>query len=111
MKEDRRRLEEQFRTDMETQRVLMQDMMTANMNELRSEMQATIELNQILLDTIEEQNKRIQEERKTQQQEMKLLQEKREEDRRRLEEQFRADMEAQRVLMQDMMTANMDELR
>ncbi|XP_067054214.1 guanylate-binding protein 7-like isoform X1 [Acropora muricata] len=111
MKEDRRRLEEQFRTDMETQRVLMQDMMTANMNELRSEMQATIELNQILLDTIEEQNKRIQEERKTQQQEMKLLQEKREEDRRRLEEQFRADMEAQRVLMQDMMIANMDELR
>ena len=42
---------------------------------------------------------------------MKLLQEKREEDRRRLEEQFRTDMEAQRVLMQDMMTANMDELR
>ena len=53
MEEDRRRLEEQFRTDMETQRVLMQDMMTANMNELRSERQATIEQNQILLDTIE----------------------------------------------------------
>ena len=53
MEEDRRRLEEQFRTDMETQRVLMLDMMTANMNELRSERQATIELNQILLDTIE----------------------------------------------------------
>ena len=41
---------------------------------------------------------------------MKLLQEKREEDRRRLEEQFRTDMETQRVLMQDM-TDNMDELR
>ena len=53
MEEDKRRLEEQFRTDMETQRVLMQDMMTANMNELRSERQATIEQNQILLDTME----------------------------------------------------------
>ena len=49
MEEDRRRLQEQFRTDMETLRVLMQDMM----NELRSERQATIKQNQILLDTIE----------------------------------------------------------
>ena len=38
---------------------------------------------------------------------MKLLQEKLKEDKRRLEEQFRADMEAQREQMKDMM----DELR
>lgn len=42
---------------------------------------------------------------------MELLKAKQEEDRQRLEEQFRADMEAQRVQMQNMMTANMDELR
>ena len=42
---------------------------------------------------------------------MELLKAKQEEDRQRLEEQFRADMEAQRLQMQNMMTANMDELR
>ena len=42
---------------------------------------------------------------------MELLKEKQEEDRKRLEEQFKADMEAQREQMQNMMTANMDELR
>ena len=42
---------------------------------------------------------------------MKLLQEKREEDRRRSEEKFRTDMETQRVLMQDKMTAITDKLR
>ena len=46
-------MEEQFRTDMEAQRVLMQDMMTANMDELRSERQAIIDQNQTLVDTIE----------------------------------------------------------
>ena len=50
---DRRRLEEQFRIDLETQRELMQDMMTANMDELRSERQATIDQNQILVHTVE----------------------------------------------------------
>ena len=53
MEEDRRRLEEQFRTDMETQRVLMQDMMTANMDEQRSERQAIIDQKQILEHTME----------------------------------------------------------
>ena len=53
MEEDRRRLEEQFRIDLETQRVLMQDMMTANMDELRSERQAIIDHNQILRHTME----------------------------------------------------------
>ena len=42
---------------------------------------------------------------------MELLKAKQEEDKQRLEEQFRADMEAQRVQMQNMMKANMDELR
>lgn len=42
---------------------------------------------------------------------MELLKVKQEEDRKRLEEQFKADMEAQREQMQNMMTANMDELR
>ena len=51
MEEDKRRLEEQFRTDMETQRVLMQDM-TDNMDELRSENQAITDQNQTLQVTI-----------------------------------------------------------
>ena len=51
--EDRRRWEEQFRTDMETQRVLMQDMMTANMDEQRSERQAIFDQNQVLVHTME----------------------------------------------------------
>lgn len=42
---------------------------------------------------------------------MELLVAKQKEDRQRLEEQFRADMEAQKDQMQNMMTANMDELR
>ena len=46
-------MEEQFRIDLETQRVLMQDMMTANMDELRSERQAIIDQNQILVHTME----------------------------------------------------------
>ena len=53
MEEDRRRLEEQFRTDMETQRVNMQDMMTAYMDEQRSERQAIFDQNQILVHTVE----------------------------------------------------------
>ena len=53
MVEDRRRLEEQFRTDVETQRVLMQDMMTAIMDEQRSERQASFDQNQILVHTME----------------------------------------------------------
>ena len=51
--EDRRRLEELFRIDLEAQRVLMQDMMTANMDELRSERQVIIDQNQILVYTME----------------------------------------------------------
>ena len=42
---------------------------------------------------------------------MKLLQEKLKEDKRHLEEQFRADIEAQREQMTYRMTENMDELR
>ena len=38
---------------MEAQRVFMQDMMTTNLDELRSERQAIIDENQILVDTIE----------------------------------------------------------
>ena len=53
MEEDKRRLKEQIRIDLETQRVLMQDMMTANKDELRSERQAIIDQNQILLHTME----------------------------------------------------------
>ena len=53
MEEDRRRLEEQFRTDMETQRVNMQDMMTAYTDEQRSERQAIFDQNQILVHTVE----------------------------------------------------------
>ncbi|XP_020607894.1 guanylate-binding protein 4-like [Orbicella faveolata] len=60
---------------------------------------------------MEEENARLEEERRTKEKEMELLKAKQEEDRQRLEEQFRADMEAQRVQMQNMMTANMDELR
>ena len=53
LEDDRRRLEEQFRTDMEAQRVFMQDMMTTSIDELRSEKQAIIDHNQILVGTIE----------------------------------------------------------
>ena len=42
---------------------------------------------------------------------MELLRIKQEEDRRRLEEQFKADVEAQKEQMCNMMAANMDELR
>ena len=42
---------------------------------------------------------------------MKILKAKQEEDRKRLEEQFKADKEAQRYQMHNMMTANMDVLR
>ena len=42
---------------------------------------------------------------------MELLRIKQEEDRKRLEEQFKADMEAQREQMSNMMAANMDELQ
>ena len=54
--DDRRRLEEQFRTDMETQRVFMQDMMTTNIDELRIGRQAIIDQNQTLQDTITSMN-------------------------------------------------------
>ena len=42
---------------------------------------------------------------------MKILKAKQEEDRKRLEEQFKADMEAQREQTHNMMTANMDVLQ
>ena len=58
--EDRRRLEEQFRTDMETQRVLMQDLLTANMDELRWENQAITDQNQTLQDTITSMNEAME---------------------------------------------------
>ncbi|KAL9978831.1 hypothetical protein ACROYT_G016400 [Oculina patagonica] len=60
---------------------------------------------------MEEENARLEEERRTKEKEMELLRAKQEEDRKRLGEQFREDMEAQRLQMQNMMTANMDELR
>ena len=56
LEDDRRRLEEQFRTDMETQRVFMQDMMTTNIVELRIGRQAIIDQNQTLQDTITSMN-------------------------------------------------------
>ena len=58
--EDRRRLEEQFRADMQSQREQMKDMMTANMNELRSERQAMIEQSQTLQDTIRSVNEAME---------------------------------------------------
>ena len=50
--EDRKRLEQQFRADMETQRQQMSDMMAANMNELRADRQAILDQNKTLQDTI-----------------------------------------------------------
>ena len=58
--EDRRRLEEQFRADMQSQREQMKDMMTANMNELRSERQAMIDQSQTLQDTIRSVNEAME---------------------------------------------------
>lgn len=60
---------------------------------------------------IEEENARLEEERRAKEKEMEILKAKQEEDRKRLEEQFKADMEAQREQMHNMMTANMEELR
>ena len=52
LEDDRRSLEKQFRTDMETQRVVMKDMMTANMEKMRIGTQAIIDQNQTLQDTL-----------------------------------------------------------
>ena len=52
--EDRRRLEEQFRADMEAQREQMHNMMTANMEELRKDREAIVEQNHTLKETMEQ---------------------------------------------------------
>ena len=58
--ENKRRLEEQFRADMQSQREQMKDMMTANMDELRSERQAMIDQYQTLQDTIRSMNEAME---------------------------------------------------
>ena len=50
--EERRRLEEQFKADMEAQREQMSNMMAANMDEPRKDREATIQHNQTLKETM-----------------------------------------------------------
>ena len=58
--EDRRRLDEQYRADLEAQIRQMPDMMTANMGELRSQRQAMIDQNRTLQDTIRSMNETME---------------------------------------------------
>ena len=58
--EDRRRLDEQYRADLEAQIRQMQDMMIANMGKLRSQRQAMIDQNQTLQDTIRSMNETME---------------------------------------------------
>ena len=60
LEDDRRSLEKQFRTDMDTQRVFLQDMMTTNINETRTARQAINDQNQTLQDTVRSMNENME---------------------------------------------------
>ena len=64
--EDRRRLEEQVKADMEAQREQMSNMVEANMDELRKDREAIIQQNQTLKETTLEQMHQSVEQRKAQ---------------------------------------------